>query len=161
MVSNRSNNSNSSRNKRSTKSSTIGGLAEGSVCASIANQTFHKEARKFKDHFGKTYAASAVVRLWSMKYRFISDDPIFDLVEPCPVRDDSLTRNSQAKGKCPCCYRGVNNEKKMVDCNFCGQKVCQECALRKRAFPKQQIFEGCEPRYGTCCTLCDRKFYMK
>ena len=58
--------------------------------------------------------------------------------------------------------RGVTGKnKKLVICQFCGNKTCQDCCSRKRAFPKQPLFEGSRPQMGECCILCDRKFYMK
>ena len=47
----------------------------------IAHQIYQKEAKKFKDYFGKEYSASATISLFGKKYRFISDDPIFTLVD--------------------------------------------------------------------------------
>ena len=154
-----------SNRKSSVRSSGMGiyGLQEDSVINGVTSQKYHKEAKKFKENFGKIYSQCATISMWNMKYRFISDDAIFKLVEPFGTANPYIA-DEKSKGKCPCCYRGLGSNgmsKKMVDCQFCGQKVCQECGNRKRPFPKQAIFEGTEKKFGSCCVLCDRKFYMK
>ena len=121
-----------SNRKSSSRSSGMGiyGLQEDSVINGVTSQKYHKEAKKFKENFGKAYAQCATISMWNMKYRYISDDPIFKLVE---AQGAPPSVDEKAKGKCPCCYRGLNSSgmsKKMVDCSFCGQKVCQDCVTK-------------------------------
>jgi hypothetical protein len=72
------------------------GLEEGSVVHGIANQTFQKEAKKFKEFFGKEYSASATVNLFGKKYRFISDDPIFSLVDAVDPNNPAVIKKLKA-----------------------------------------------------------------
>jgi len=107
---------------QSLEQTTSSGLEEGSVVHGIAHQIFQKEAKKFKDYFGKEYSASATISLFGKKYRFISDDPIFTLVDAVDPNNPAVIKKLKlfdvVQGQCPCCNREMNASvtKKMVNC---------------------------------------------
>lgn len=41
----------------------------------------------FKEFFVKRYMAASTITLWNMKYRYVSDDKIFHLMEGVPARE--------------------------------------------------------------------------
>ena len=55
----------------------------------------------------------------------------------------------------PCEFLFVNRGQ-VVWCQFCGKAACEKCTKKTRPFPN-----SVKKDRGTCCKLCDRKFFIR
>jgi hypothetical protein len=87
------------------------------------------------------------------------DDPVFTLSKSV-LNKDSPNKQDRSEKYCKVCFAKNGNENL---CDFCCNRVCKDCSLKKRAFPAQSAIANPDEKHikGIICKQCERKFQMK